>query len=156
MFPSLKAVKKEGKKFHSITAFHVIEHLKNLKEILKNLTERLHEDGEIIIEVPNSDDALLTLYDSNDFQNFTYWSQHLFLFNAQTLTQLFGQTGLRVNWLKHIQRYLLSNHLHWLVKGAGGGQELWQFLDNNQFTIEYEKQITSIGKTDMLIASVSL
>jgi 2-polyprenyl-3-methyl-5-hydroxy-6-metoxy-1,4-benzoquinol methylase len=74
VFPSLKAVKKEGKKFHSITAFHVIEHLKNLKEILKNLTERLHEDGEIIIEVPNSDDALLTLYDSNDFQNFTYWS----------------------------------------------------------------------------------
>ena len=156
VFSSLEAVKKESKKFHTITAFHVVEHLKNPKEILKNLAEALHEDGEIIIEVPNSDDALLTLYDSNDFQNFTYWSQHLFLFNAQTLTQLFEQTGLRVNWLKHIQRYPLSNHLHWLVKGAGGGQELWQFLDNNQLTLEYEKQLASIGKTDTLIASVSL
>ena len=68
----------------------------------------------MILEVPNSDDALLTLYESKDFQNFTYWSQHLFLFNTKTMAELIEQTGLKLNGIKHIQRYPLSNHMYWL------------------------------------------
>ena len=156
VYPSLEVANKENKKYQIITAFHVIEHLKNPKKILKNLADLLDENGEIIIEVPNSDDALLTLYESKDFQNFTYWSQHLFLFNSKTLTELFKQAGLKINWLKHIQRYQLSNHLYWLSKGASCGQKYWQFLDNNRLALEYERQLASIGKTDTLIASVSV
>ncbi len=28
--------------------------------------------------------GVLTLYENDAFQRFTYWSQHLFLFNAET------------------------------------------------------------------------
>jgi hypothetical protein len=52
------------------------------------LTSLLNEDGEIIIEVPSSEDALLTLYKNASFSKFTYWSQHLFLFNQQTISEL--------------------------------------------------------------------
>ena len=38
------------KKFDLITAFHVIEHLKNPKEILKNINKFLNEDGLLIID----------------------------------------------------------------------------------------------------------
>ena len=156
VFSNLKEVQKESKKYDIITAFHVIEHLKNPKEILKELSQLLTEGGEMIVEVPNSDDALLTLYESKDFQKFTYWSQHLFLFNAKTMAELIEQTGLKINWIKHIQRYPLSNHLYWLSKGSLGGQKDWGFLDNERLTIEYEKQLASIGKTDTLIASLGL
>ena len=98
----------------------------------------------------------LTLYKNKAFQNFTYWSQHLFLFNTKTMAELIEQTGLKLNWIKHIQRYPLSNHLYWLSKGNPGGQKDWSFLDNDKLAVEYEKQLASIGKTDTLVASLSL
>ena len=77
----------------------------------------------MIIEVPNSSDALLTLYENEPFQNFTYWSQHLFLFNEKTMTELVKKAGLKLNWIKHVQRYPLSNNLYWLAKGEPGGHQ---------------------------------
>jgi len=156
VFSNLKEAQEQGEKYDIITAFHVVEHLQNPKEILKNLSSLLTKNGEIIIEVPNSNDALLTLYENEPFQNFTYWSQHLFLFNKKTMIELVKQTGLTLNWIKHIQRYPLSNHLYWLSKGSLGGQKEWDFLDNDKLTVEYEKQLALIGKTDTLIASLSL
>ena len=109
----------------------------------------------MIIEVPNSDDALLTLYENSDFQKFTYWSQHLFLFNAKTMAELIKQVGLKINWIKHVQRYPLSNHLHWLAKGKPGGHKKWNFLNNSQLDQEYEHQLAAIGKTDTIIVGIS-
>ena len=152
---NLKEAQKESKKYNIITAFHVVEHLKNPKKILKDLSRLLTENGEMIIEVPNSNDVLLTLYENEAFQNFTYWSQHLFLFNAQTMAELIKQAGLKLNWIKHVQRYPLSNHLYWLSKGAPGGHKNWNFLNNNKLDSEYENQLASIGKTDTIIVGVS-
>ena len=55
----------------------------------------LAKNGRMVIEVPSSEDVLLTLYDAEAFQRFTYWSQHLYLFNAETLRRLAEQAGLR-------------------------------------------------------------
>ena len=155
VFSNLKEAQKESKKYDIITAFHVVEHLKNPKEILKDLSQLLIENGEMIVEVPNSDDALLILYESNDFQNFTYWSQHLFLFNEKTMTELIKQAGLKFNWIKHVQRYPLSNHLYWLAKGKPAGHKKWSFLNSNQLDQEYEHQLAAIGKTDTIIVGIS-
>ena len=51
----------------------------------------LSDNGQIIVEVPNADDALLTLYECEPFSHFTYWSCHLFLYTAKTLQMLFDQ-----------------------------------------------------------------
>ena len=72
-----------SKKYDIITAFHVIEHLSDPVSTLIELSKLLKNNGEIIIEVPSSDDALLTLYECDAFSNFTYLSQHLFLFNKK-------------------------------------------------------------------------
>ena len=114
------------------------------------------ENGQMIIEVPSANDALLTLYKNQSFQNFTYWSQHLYLFNSQTISDLIKQSGLKLNWLKYIQRYPLSNHLYWLANGKPGGHQKWGFLNDNQLNKSYESQLASIGKTDPLIIGVSL
>lgn len=155
VFSDLKEAKEQPEKYDLITAFHVFEHLKDPKEILKDLSQLLTDNGEIIIEVPNSNDVLLTLYENETFQNFTYWSQHIFLFNKMTMTELIKQAGLKLNWIKHVQRYPLSNHLYWLAKGKPGGHQKWDFLDNIKLNAEYENQLALLGKTDTIIAGIS-
>jgi len=141
-----------GSGFDLITAFHVIEHLPDPLTILANLAGALQPKGRIILEVPNSEDALLGLYDCDAFQRFTYWSQHLFLFNARTLEMLALQAGLRLVAMQHYQRYPLSNHLHWLSRGRPGGHHSWAFLDTPELASAYANTLAALGKTDTLIA----
>ena len=156
VFLNLKEAKEQSKKkYDVITAFHVVEHLQDPIEILKDLSELLTKNGEVVIEIPNSNDALLTLYENETFQNFTYWSLHLFLFNKKTVTELIKQAGLKLNWIKHVQRYPLSNHLYWLAKGRPGGHKKWDFLDNSKLNTEYENQLALIGRTDTILLGVS-
>jgi hypothetical protein len=112
-----------------ITAFHVIEQLPDPREMVRALAARLKDGGRLVIEVPSSEDALLTLYENDAFQRFTYWSQQLFLFNTETLRRLAEQAGLRVVSIQQFQRYPLSNHLHWLSRDRPGGHQHWSFLD---------------------------
>lgn len=135
-----------------ITAFHVIEHLPDPRSMLRALAQRLTERGRLVIEVPSSEDALITLYDNAAFQRFTYWSQHLFLFNADTLRRLAVQANLRVASIQQWQRYPLSNHLHWLSHNQSGGHERWSFIDTPALHAAYSASLAALGKCDTLIA----
>tara|TARA_B100001175_G_scaffold316572_1_gene330859 strand:+ start:739 stop:1548 length:810 start_codon:yes stop_codon:yes gene_type:complete len=143
-------------KFDLITAFHVFEHLKDPIQMLSNLKHFLGTKSEIIIEVPNSDDALLTYYQSKKFANFTYWSQHLFLFNEKTLENLFIKSNYKINWIKQIQRYPLSNHLYWLSKGLPNGHKIFTAMSDTKLNFEYEKILKREKICDTLLASISL
>lgn len=151
-----KSINSTNQKFDLITSFHVFEHLQDPKKILIELAKYLNSDGEILIEVPNSEDALLTLFNNKEFSKFTYWSQHIFLFNQNTLTELVKQAGLKLNWVKQVQRYGLSNHLHWLATGKPGGHKNWYFFDDLELDIKYSNQLASIGKCDTIMASITL
>jgi 2-polyprenyl-3-methyl-5-hydroxy-6-metoxy-1,4-benzoquinol methylase len=145
-------LKDAGDEYDLITAFHVIEHLPDPRAMLRELSAHLKEGGRLVIEVPSSEDALLTLYDSDAFQRFTYWSQHLFLFNSETLRRLATQAGLRVLSIQQFQRYPLSNHLHWLSRNRPGGHQHWSFLDTPELTEAYASSLAALGKCDTLIA----
>ena len=145
-----------GREYDLITAFHVIEHLPNPREMLKALAARLKDGGHLVIEVPSSEDALLTLYENNAFQHFTCWSQHLFLFNAETLRRLAVQAGLRVVSIQQFQRYPLSNHLYWLNRNQPSGHRHWSFLDTPALTEAYAASLAAMGKCDTIIAHLEL
>jgi len=140
--------------FDVVTAFHVVEHLADPRGFLRKLGDLLVSGGRLVVEVPSADDALLTLYQSNDFQRFTYWSQHLYLFNVQTLQMLVKQAGLKVVAVEQVQRYPLSNHLHWLSRGAPGGHKRWGFLDSPELHAAYTASLSAVGKCDTLIAHI--
>tara|TARA_R110000851_G_scaffold190401_1_gene341006 strand:- start:530 stop:1399 length:870 start_codon:yes stop_codon:yes gene_type:complete len=153
-YNSLELIPK-NKKFDYIFLFHVLEHLKNPIDFLNNLHEFLEPNGTIIIEVPNADDALSSLYNCEEFKRFFYWSCHLFYFTANTLQKLALKTNYKLNYIKQIQRYPLSNHLYWLRYGKPGGHSKINFLDSDIINAEYEKSLASIGKCDTLLMSIS-
>ena len=141
-----------GGGYDLITSFHVVEHLPDPREMLRTLASHLKVGGRLVIEVPSSDDALLTLYESDAFQRFTYWSQHLFLFNAETLRRLAVQAGLRIITIQQYQRYPLSNHLHWLSLGKPGGHQHWSSLDTPALSEAYAASLAAMGRCDTIIA----
>lgn len=155
LFRSLKELDKKRLSFDLITSFHVVEHLKDPISEIRKLSKYLNENGEMILEVPNSNDALLTLYDSGAFSEFTYWSQHLFLFNNHTIKLMVEQTGLKLNWIKQIQRYPLSNHLYWLSKKQPGGHSAWNFLNDEILDKLYESKLASLNICDTILFSIS-
>ncbi len=142
-------------KFDYITVFHVLEHIKNPIVLLEKLSEKLNEGGKIIIEVPNSNDALLTVYKNNAFMNFTYWSCHLFLFNAKNLMNLAQKAGFKINYIKHVQRYGFANHLGWQIfKKPGGHKKMW-YLNIGFLNKFYEKSLARIEATDTILMNIS-
>lgn len=142
-------------KFDIITAFHVFEHLIDPIASLRKLATYLKPGGRIVIEVPNANDILLQTYQSVPFSQFTYWSQHIHLFNANNMNKLANLAGLKCITTKHLQRYPLSNHLHWLAKGNPGGHHIWNFLDSNDLSSAYESVLASIGQTDTIISYIT-
>ena len=142
------------KNFDVITLFHVLEHVPDPVLILNKLSKKLKNKGRIIVEVPNANDALFSVYKCKAFSRFTYWSCHLFLFTNSTLREIAEKAGLKVN-IKQIQRYPLSNHLHWLSVGNPGGHKLWNFLDNKDLNRIYEKKLRDIEACDTILAIFS-
>lgn len=141
--------------FDVITLFHVLEHLPDPVSMLKKLAMKLNKAGCIIIEVPNANDALLSLYNNRAFSHFTYWSPHLYLFTEKTLGMVSDRAGLRTNYVDQVQRYPLSNHLYWLALGKPGGHKVWQFLDSPELNIAYQKRLAHISACDTLVGSFS-
>jgi 2-polyprenyl-3-methyl-5-hydroxy-6-metoxy-1,4-benzoquinol methylase len=147
-----RSLEDAGRGYDLITAFHVVEHLVDPRAMLRELAACLSSRGRLVIEVPSSEDALLTLFDNDPFQHFTYWSQHLYLFNADTLRTISRQAGLRVIAIEQFQRYPLSNHLYWLSCNQPGGHKKWSFLDTPALTEAYAASLAAIGKCDTIIA----
>lgn len=71
------------------------------------------------------------------------------------MKDLINQSGLKINWIKQVQRYSLSNHLYWLSKGKPGGHKIWAFFDDKSLDEAYSHQLASIGKCDTIMASIS-
>ena len=149
---SLEEIIEKKETFDTITLFHVLEHIKDPINTLKDISKCIKNNGEIIIEVPCSEDALLTLYECEAFQNFSYWSNHLFLFNNDNLGKIIEKSGLKVKFIENYQRYSLSNHLYWLSQGKPNGHNIWSFLNTKSLSYEYSEALKKIKKTDTLIA----
>jgi len=137
-----------------ITLFHVVEHLVHPIDVLSKLRKHLNPNGIILIEVPNADDALLTLYNSKEFADFTYWSCHVYLYNTETMKKMVNKAGYNVKLIKQIQRYPLSNHLHWLSSGKPGGHLHLNMLDNPMLTEAYEMALAAVGKCDTIMVEI--
>jgi len=134
-----------------VTLFHVVEHLYNPSEELAGIRKLLNPGGLLVVETPNSIDALLVTYESLDFQNFSYWSHHPMLYSRKSLEELVRRCGFGILKVEGVQRYGLENHLHWLSKGLPGGHEKWKGLLSPSTLQSYAEDLARLGQSDTLL-----
>ncbi|MEP7702963.1 class I SAM-dependent methyltransferase [Paraglaciecola sp. 25GB23A] len=144
------------RKFDLVTLFHVFEHLHNPLDVLRQIRNRMNTAGKLIIEVPNANDALLTLYKSQDFKRFTLWSEHLILYTQQSLQILLNSAGFLVEKIEGHQRYDLANHLYWLSHGKPGGHKIWSTNVSQEAKDSYASSLYTQGLSDTLVLTARL
>lgn len=142
-------------KFDKIFMFHVLEHINNPIEYLKNLKKYLKKDGLLFIEVPNNDDALLSLYNIQEFRDFYYQNAHLWYFNDKSLNYVLDKSGYNID-INFIQRYGLSNHLNWLSNKKPGDNKLYNEFFNKKLDKDYRENIIENKKSDTIFAICNL
>ena len=109
-----------GRRFDVIALYYVVEHLRDPIGYAAGLRERLNQGGRLLIEVPNVQDALLSLYKLPAFASFYWQRAHYQNFSSVTLARVLERAGYRVRAFP-VQRYDLSNHMVWMSEGKPGG-----------------------------------
>jgi predicted SAM-dependent methyltransferase len=138
------------KRFDLITLFHVVEHFYKPDTELARIYELLKPGGLLLIETPNSQDALLTKYQSNPFANFTYWTHHPMLHSNNSLSSLVTRKGFTLISNSGMQRYGLENHFYWLSNNRPGGHIEWEGMFSEFTNLNYEKDLVSEGVADTI------
>lgn len=139
-----------------IMMFHVIEHLPEPVETLKQLSRHLSPKGMIYAEVPNVNDALASLYNVDAARRFLFFTDHLQYFSRRSLSELIGQAGLKEVGIWGHNRFHLANHLYWLSNGKPGGHKQWSFLETPSLRMEYARALAAADLSDSLVAQISL
>lgn len=147
---SIEELTNSSAKFDLIALFHVVEHFYNPKIEFARIYDLLNPGGLLIIETPNSEDALLTDYQNEAFSNFTYWSHHPMLHSRVSLSNLVTSAGFCNLDVKTVQRYGLSNHLYWMTHQKAGGHVYWENKFSPSTEASYAQDLIKQGKADTL------
>lgn len=144
--------------FDVIVAFQVLEHIADPLPFLAQVRRLLAPGGRVYFEVPNLNDALLSLYESAAFREHFFCEAHAYYYSAVTLGNLMAKAGF-VGDVGFAQDYSLTNHLHWEL--AGGPQptmreghsviappQLRPLIE--RFDQEYRQELSRLGATQHL------
>lgn len=138
----------EENNFDIICMFHVFEHIRNPLDFLSNCKSLLNMGGFIVIEVPHSNDPLITLFNCEEFKDFIFQPMHPMIYNEKSLDYVFKTSGFKKEEIIYHQRYGLDNHLSWFKnKKAGGDKFLKELFSDND---KYIKKLKEIKQTDTI------
>ncbi len=137
--------------FDIISMFHVVEHLRDPVAYLSGLRGMLAPQGRLVVEVPNVDDALVSVYDIPAYREFYFQKAHLYYFSKKTLEAALAKAGFSSDVIG-IQRYDLSNHLRWMLTGEPGGQGYYAELLGPAVAVAYAEALAQSGRSDTLWA----
>lgn len=138
----------KNNKFDVICMYHVFEHIKKPRDFLETCKKLLNKTGKIVIEVPHSEDPLITIFDSKEFKDFVFQPMHPMVYNEKSLDYIFNECGFKKDEVIFHQRYGLDNHLSWLKnKRPGGDPFLKKIFEDDIF---YKKKLQDIKRTDTI------
>jgi len=120
-----------------IFMFHVLEHIVDPIHFLKELKKKLPENGKLIIEVPNVEDVLVSVYKIKEHLDFYWEIAHNYYFSKHSLACVLDRAGYQAE-IFPLQRYDLSNHMYWMQYGKPGGQGYYNSIFTPTLRAEYE------------------
>ena len=104
------------KHFDLITVIQTFEHIDKPVAFLESIAPYLKPGGKVYIEVPNVDEALLSVYDVAPYADFSFKEVHVFYYSPKTFAAMLKKGGFG-GTVKSIQRMNFLNHVHWLYTG---------------------------------------
>tara|TARA_B100000029_G_scaffold487369_1_gene542840 strand:- start:8597 stop:9523 length:927 start_codon:yes stop_codon:yes gene_type:complete len=147
----LEKINFNGKKFDVIFLFQVFEHIHNPISLLSEIKKHLKNNGIIHLEVPNLNDALISLYNINEFSEFYFRLPHVYYYDKSTLMKLMNIQGFEGKVSFH-QEFSIFNHIHWLQnkspqKDQKNASELPHWSSNNeQMSTVFKKWFSKIDQ----------
>ena len=133
--------------------FHSFEHLQEPLDTLTEISHKLSDSGKIVIEVPHANDFLISALGHHGFIDFTLWSQHLILHTRESLRLFLEYSGYKNISIKGIQRYPISNHIHWMTSNKPGGHRSnFSLLETPALNEAYSAALAAADATDTLLA----
>ena len=138
-----------------ITLFHVLGHLTQPLDTLRELHAHLAPGGQIVIEVPHARDFLIEFLQVEAYKSFTRWGTTnipFMLHTRESLQCMLAAAGFKNIVIEGVQRYPLSNHLHWLARGKPGGHLFWSGLNAPDLEAAYTNMLNRLNYTDTLLA----
>ncbi len=100
--------------FDLITVFQVLEHMDSPMQFLETIHKYLKPEGFLVIEIPNVQDALLSLYHIKEYSDFWFREPHVFYYSPRTLSMMLEKCGF-VGETKTTQNFNLKNHINWIL-----------------------------------------
>jgi 2-polyprenyl-3-methyl-5-hydroxy-6-metoxy-1,4-benzoquinol methylase len=134
-----------------IFMFHVLEHIDDPINFLKEIKNKLKHNGRLIIEVPNVDDILVSVYKIKGHLDFYWEIAHNYYFSKTTLGNVITSAGYKYE-IFPLQRYDLSNHMNWMLTGKPGGQGRFDNIFTQSLLDEYEKTLKNKFLCDTIYA----
>jgi 2-polyprenyl-3-methyl-5-hydroxy-6-metoxy-1,4-benzoquinol methylase len=109
-----------GERYDVVCAFQVMEHVEDPVKFLATLVQATLPSGDLLVEVPNLHDPLLSVWDVPAYGTFYYHSAHLHYFSERSLRAVAREAGYADSdiQISYTQDYNLLNHLHWIMNNA--------------------------------------
>ena len=136
--------------FDVIMHAYVLEHMSDPYGFLKGQVDLLRGGGVLIFEIPNSAEALITMYDILEFERFYWHVGHHWYFSEDALSHLLERFGLPSEILLD-QRYDLSNHMIWARDGKPGGMGRFTEVLGQELEDAYRQALIRARRCDTLI-----
>lgn len=105
-------------KFDIVCAYQVMEHTEHPVEFLEEIRHVMKPGAVAFVEVPNLNDALLSVWDIGEHIPFYYHQEHRFYFSEKSLKSVAEKAGFKNARVVFTQDYNILNHLNWITNRA--------------------------------------
>ncbi len=86
-------------------------------DFMKEIFIRIKDKGIVVIEVPNVEDALISIFDVTAYKDFHFMKPHLFYYSNNSLEFLLKKAGFKNIEFRSYQHYGIINHMNWILTG---------------------------------------
>jgi SAM-dependent methyltransferase len=153
-----------GKKFTAVVARQVLEHQTDPVEFLEQCKDKLIGGGWLFLEIPNVNNALVSVYALPEYLDWYYQTPHITYWEPEVVGSLLSALGFEAK-IEPIQRFGLLQAAAWITRRAdfhevanippkvvgpkhplaGVLNRLWAELDR-----KYRIGMTTFGTTDQM------
>ncbi len=142
-----------GEGFDLIMHYGVLEHIADPFPFIRQQYDMLKPGGTLLMEAPNVDDALITVYDIPELENFYWVLAHCWYYSHKSFTYMLDKLG----WPYEVrlqQRYDLSNHIAWAQNRKPGGAGSFTAVLGREIEQQYKEALIRAGISDTIVGII--